>query len=1020
MPLSFSTIYMENKNRITFKWLLLVIFFGLGFNNLLAQTKVVSGTVTDAAGVALPGVSVMVKDSKKGVSTDFDGNFKIDIHEGEVLVFSYVGMETLHHKVTAKDKTLNIVLKEAVNELEDMVVVGYGTAKKITAITGSVAKVSGENLMNKPSASVLDALQGKVAGLSIFSSSGEPSDIATIRLHGSGSIFGRTDPLFVLDGSPVSKQVAILLNPSDIESVTILKDASATSIYGTRASNGVIYITTRRGKGNEEATVTINSQYGFSNLAGREFFNRMMSVEEYAYSLVEFNGFTQDQAEEIIRNNPNPTRWDEVFFKDNVPMLQLNASVSGGGRKTRYYLSGGYYNQEGLMYRSGFERYTLRTNLDTEINHWLKTSFRLSAGYSEFMVNGNAGAASSYEGSLSVLTPPIYPATDENGKRYNWIPGLGALPHPHYAAENNPATSGNVNITPQLSVTVNPIKGLYIKLEGGLQYMNTRYIAYSVPSFVEEYNSFLFPFEPKKKNYASKNVNEILMKTLTNTIEYQFDLGQMHNFTILAGQESLITDFSSLNTRSEGQVSDRAIMLRHGNENKEVLDSRSTNTFNSFFGRIDYSFDNKYFADLSVRRDGSSRFGKNNQYADFWAVGLMWKIDNEKFFKDTKWLDVLDVKFSIGTSGNADVIPEYGSLQRIGNSQFYKDRTAYSIDNPGNPDLEWQKQLKASFGIDIGVLRAVNLSLDLYDRRTTNMLSSLYVPSFSGYIGIIANGGELQNKGVDLYLSVNVFNKAKHKFDFTPFVAFNYNQEKIISLYDGKTSIIGDETPIAFIVGHPLVYYYPIFQQINPDTGDAQWYVPGADPTIRTTDDNTITTTFDGENLRQNTNVKRNPPINGGFGFSASYKNISIQTMFAYSLGKYMINEDRLRTENPIITGFPFESDNQNRTVLDYWKNPGDRTQFPRKVSGRNFTEPDSRLIEDASYIRMKDISISYSLPEETLKRVGFFKGIRVFASGRNLLTFTKYTGLDPEFDIPVKGNNPSTKQYTFGIEVRF
>lgn len=1009
---------MEHENKTRFKWLWVVIFLGLGISDLFAQTKLVTGRVTDATGIALPGVDVTIKNTKRGIQTDFYGQFQIEAKDGEILVFSYLGMETQERKVTSKESNFSVALKEAINQLEDVVVLGYGSAKKVSTIAGSVIKVDGETLTNKPSASVLDALQGRVAGLSIFSTSGEPYGLGSIRLHGMSSTYGGADsPLFILDGSPVSKDVVVLLNPSDFQSVSVLKDASATSIYGTRAANGVVYITTKTGKTRESATVTISSQYGFSSLASREFFDNMMNPEEYADFLVEKGEKTRQEADDLLRAFPNKVRWDRVYFKDNVPDQQLNVSVMGGGSNTRYYASGGFYEQEGLMYRSGFKRYTARMNVNSNINNWLKTEFSLSSGFAKYMINPYAsGGVNSFYGSLSVLTPPIYSPVDENGKRYDYVPIIG-LPHPHYLAENNPASSKNINLIPQVNLTITPIQNLVIKSQAGLQYFNIRSEDVLLPSYVQKAKELYFY---RGNASAKRSQVERLIKTLTNTAEYKWNINNHNTLTFLLGQESTEEDYNQITASSEGQTSDKATLLIHGNENKNVGEQHSASSYNSFFGRVDYQLNDKYFFDLSARRDGSSRFGANNRYANFWAVGALWKIAEEPFLKKYSWLNNLDVKFSIGTSGNADVISEYASLALVRNDNFYKKRPGYLLSDPGNPDLQWQKQLKTTIGLNLALFKKVSLNVDFYERKTTNMLGYIHRPSFTGTMGIMENGGEFRNRGIDVSFSATLLSDQKNKFYITPFVSFNYNQEMILSLHEGKKHILGESSPVSQIVGQPLVYVYPIFKHVNPDTGRSEWYLPGEDVTQLVKDDSRVTTTFDAYDLRQNTGIRRNPPFNGGFGLNAGYRAFTLQMAFSFSAGKYMINGDRYYTENPIATTFHSDN-NQSKTIFDNWKKPGDIARFPSYQHGDLFTQYDSRLIEDASFIRMKDITISYAVPEETIKQIGFFKQIRFFGTGRNLLTFTKYTGLDPEFDVDISsGANPSTKQYTFGIEVQF
>ncbi|MDO5105038.1 SusC/RagA family TonB-linked outer membrane protein [Capnocytophaga sp.] len=1017
---------MQNHGKSYLKWKLSALFFTLLMGVSFAQTREVKGRVTDDNNHPIPGVNVIIKGINLGVMTNMEGEYIIKADTGDVLRFSFIGFKTEEKRVGESTKMINIVMKEDVTELDDVVVVGYGTAKNVSTVVGSVVKVDSEKISNKPSASLLDALQGKVAGLSISSSSGEPSSAGTIRLHGIGSVNGGGEPLYVLDGSPVSRSVVIFMNPNDFESVTVLKDASATSIYGTRAANGVIYITTKKGKGSDSATFSVSSQYGLSFLASRAFFDDFMNLEEYSQYMVEkekmgfgYNGeFTEEWRNNLLsQENPPNTRWDRVYFRDYRPSQQITVSASGGNTKTRYYISGGYFSQEGMMYKSNFERFTARLNLNATLNNWLKTNISISTGYSEYMQNPNTGSNADY-GSLGILYPPHYRDVDEKGKRYDVIPDL-LLPHPHYIAENTPSVTKNISLIPQLSLTATPIKNLTIKSQLGIEYRDSRAHSYEKPSYREESNLRNYR---EDLPFTSRSSTPILKQTLTNTAEYKLDFAPKRELTFLLGQESIKDEYSTLGGRSEGQTSDEATMIIHGNKNIKVYDGHQVTTFNSFFLRLDYIHDNKYFFDVSVRRDGSSRFGKNNQYTNFWAVGALWKAGEENFLKKASWLDRLDLKYSVGTSGNADAINDYLHLSLASNTQFYKDRPSYVLSSPGNPDLQWQKQIKQTLGLNVGLFKRVYLNTELYYRLISDMLTGIARPTFSGNAGISENGGELRHRGIDVSLSVDVL-KGKDFF-IAPFLSFNYNQEKVLSLHEGKKSVVVDVTSEAYIVGEPIRYYYPMFYRINPDDGRAQWFLPGDDPTVMNNNTAQVTTDFNSEKLKQNTGVSRYAPINGGFGLEAGYKNFRFNMAFAYTFGKYSVNIDRYRTENPIATiGWP--NSNQSRRVLEnVWKQPGDIATFPSYQHNQPFTEKDDRLIENASYIRMKDITLSYSLSEDILRQIGFFKELRFYTTGRNLLTFTNYRGIDPEFDVSLSpsagGGNPNTKQYTFGIDIKF
>lgn len=972
--------------------LLFLVMMGVSF----AQEKEVKGTVRDASGVPLPGASVVVKGTSSGTETDFDGHFSIKIKQGGVLEFSYVGLKTKEVKVGASSN-LNVVLEEDAQQLDDVVVIGYGTGRKVGTVVGSVARVGGEQIAQSPGNAV-DAMQGKVAGVQIFTSSGEPSALSTIKLHGMGSLGASSTPLFVVDGIPVSQEGVRALNQADFESISILKDASATSIYGSRAANGVVYITTKRGKSGK-GQVTVNTQYGLSNLANREAFDVMMNADELAKFWVETKFRTQAQVDALRKQYPYDTRWDRVYFLEDAPNYQLDLSVAGGTDKTRYYVSGGYLNQKGLMYRSGFERFTFRTNVETQVNNWLKMGANVAISYSDYITNAYTGADTN--GGLSILAAPFYSPVDANGKRYDLIPGWNRY-HPEYLLEKNPSNYTDLDVIPTGFISITPIKNLTFRTQGGMQFQNGTYSYNRLPSHIANPNNGI----------ARQRAERFLQRTLTNTLEYKFSLGK-NNFIALVGQEFVTA--SSHFFQGEGQklINDNLLLLSHATANKEISETKSFNVTQSIFGRLDYNFQDKYYLDFSLRRDGSSKFSPRNKYGDFWAAGVMWKVKKENFLKDVKNINDLSLKFSVGTSGNSD-IGNYTHQALTGISQ-YAGNTSFAITAAGNPDLTWERQTKYTLGINSRFFDRVTLDVDFYNRLTTDMLMDVPVNYATGFATIKKNVGELQNKGLDVTLSVDAYrNKAKDVY-VRPYVTFSYNQEKVLSIFDDKQSWYRTGYGYGYVVGQPVKYFYPILKGVNPTNGDMEWYLPSSDIAQETRDDSRVSNTFSTETLTQNTGYNYNAPISGGFGLSAAYKAFSLQVDFTYNYGKYLINNDRYFTENPTrFGGF-----NQNRSVFDYWKKPGDVTRFPRY--GVQFTQFDTGLVEDASFLRLKNVTLAYAMPKDILKEVGFFEGIRFYATGRNLLTWTKYSGADPELDSNLAmGVNPNTKQYVFGVELKF
>ena len=966
-----------------------------------AQTKEISGVVRDASGSELLGVAVIVQGTHRGTQTDLKGHYKIKAQKGEVLEFSSMGLKTQTFKV-GNSSQIDVVLVEDIQDLDEFVVVGYGSGRKISSVVGSVARVGEKDIAQRPSGNVVDALQGKVAGLQVSISSGEPSGLSKIRLDGVGSLGGATNsPLFVLDGITVSDATIRALNQSDIESISVLKDASATSIYGSRAANGVVYITTKRGKNNTKGEISFSTQYGISDIADRRHFERMMNADELAAFLVDIGRYSQAQMDEIRRKNPYDTRWHKVYFRENVPMEQVDLSVSGGNEKTTYYVSGSYFNQEGLMYRSGFDRLTLRSNIDSRVNNWLKLGVYFNTAYYKIQTNPFAG--NNPDGGLSYMLEPFYSPVDENGKRKDYMEGINRY-HPEYYAENYPSSITALDFIPSGFVEITPIKGLTFKTNAGVRFTNAVNSSTRLPSFKGSRND----------GNTSKEYNKVLIKTLTNTLEYKFDLAQKHNFAILLGQESVKNESSSFSASGSGLINDDLTLLSNTTKNKTVNETIGISTINSVFGRLDYDYLGKYFADFSLRRDGSSKFSPDYKYANFWATGIMWKLKKEKFLENNQKINDLSLKFSVGTSGNSD-IGDYTHQALVGTGQ-YNDNTTYSLSNSGNTELTWEKQRKYTIGLISAFFdNRLNVNADFYSRITESMLMNVPVAYTTGFSTVKRNIGKLQNRGFNVAISTDIYRDKERGILVTPYVNFGYNKNKVLELFSGKTYWKNSDMT-AYIVGESIKYVAPIFKGVNPDNGEPQWYANDPEhPENTIKDDNKIVERNYSAALAQNTGYDRYAPINGGFGFSASYKSVSLQADFAYSIGKYTYNNDRYFNENPtVFSGYTYD-----RSVKNYWKQPGDITQFPKKE--RRFTELDGRLIEDASFLRLKNITLAYSLSDEILKEVGFFSRVRFYVTGRNILTFTKFTGLDPEIDNAfLAGNNPGTKQYVFGVELKF
>jgi TonB-linked SusC/RagA family outer membrane protein len=982
------------KRILTFFTLLLITG-----SIVMAQTVQISGTVTaQEDGSPIPGANVTVKGTTIGAITGPDGRYQLTVPtNATTLVFSFIGMAEQEVLIEGRT-TINATLTTELVSVEEVVVVAYGTAKRVGTVVGSVTQVNSAKIIEKPVANIFDALQGKVAGLQVYTSSGEPSQLSSIRLHGVGSLSASSTPLYVMDGVPINSDAMLSLNPNDFESVTILKDASATSIYGSRAANGVIYITTKRGSANTAPIVTVRTQYGFSTLANLDYFNSFMNTKELTDFWIASGYRTQAQVDQLLTDYPNDYKWYKFYYKDQAPTYQGDVSVAGGGGKTTYFVSGSYFFQDGLAYRSAYDRKTMRSNIDSKLNNWLSIGLNLTAGTDTRQTNPY-GTNSTNRG-LALLAQPFYTPYDKDGKEYpDMIPGWGRY-NPKYLANKNPSEANNIQFDVMSYIQLTPMKGLTIRSQVGMDAYDYRSFSRTLPSSLQSLNN----------GYSREDFSRSVTRTITNTAEYKFTLLSDHNITVLIGQEGIDNTYTSFWGESRGQTDDRLMLLSHGPNSRAVSSGKSEYAYLSFFSRIDYGFRDKYFVDFSARRDASSRFGRLNRDAYFYAGGVMWNAKKEGFLQDLAFLSTLSVKVSIGTSGNSE-IGNYANLALVG-TNTYDNATGWAISSPGNPDLGWENQLKTTAGLKFSLFRdKYRFNIEFYDRRTSNMLINVPYPYTSGFSEVLSNVGTLKNTGVDLAFDLDILRT--RDYYITPYLNINYNSDKVTELFQGKEYWNIPNTGVTWAVGKPVSYFYPLFAGVDPADGQPMWYVPGTDVTETTRE--TTTKTFVSANLLQNVGKRRNTPISGGFGLNTGWHGIALQADFAYAWGKNMINNDRYFFENPnVFGGF-----NQKKRIADFWKQEGDETLFP--AYSAQFTQFDSRLVEDASFMRLKNLTLSYNLPVNLVSKTKIISGAKVFATGRNLLTFTKYMGPDPEVDSNIGlGTNPNTKQYSFGIEVSF
>ena len=975
-----------------FMLLLTCLFIGIGL--VTAQVTKVTGTViSEEDGLPVVGASILVKGTAVGTVTDMDGKFQLPNvpSSAKTLVISFIGMKSQELPIK---QTMNIVLKPDTETLEEVVVLGYGSGKKIGSIVGSVAKVNSEKLSAKPVANAMDALQGQVSGLQVYTSSGEPGSSSSSYIRGVGSLTADNEPLYVLDGTPVSSSVMVMMNPNDFESVTVLKDASATSIYGSRAANGVIYITTKRGRIGEKAVITASGNYGTARLA-RRVSNPMNSTELLGYQLS--HGIIKQETYDKYINSSIDTNWQDYFFKDDAPTYQANLSIQGGSDKTTYYVSGSYYYQDGITPRSEYNRYTFRSNLESRPTDWLRFGVNFGATYDEQQTS-----LFTYQGSNSlnggifgtILNPTYYNPYGEDGSKLEVIPGLNRY-SPYYLSDKQPSSSNTAQLDGTAFLQLNPIEGLTIRSQFGIEAYDFRQTSKRLASHPNA----------TQGGYTYEGFRRNAKLTITNTAEYNFKIKDEHDFTILIGQEGIKNDYQRFASETTGQSDDRLSMLEAGTVATLLGADENdlyTYQFLSFFGRINYALNDKYFADFSIRNDASSRFGKNNRNAIFMSGGLMWNMKKESFLEDVNFLSDLKLKASIGTTGNSS-IGNYEHLALVG-TNLYNAQGGWKINTPGNGDLGWEKQTLTNIGVEASFWNKYRIELTYYNKKTSNMLMDVPVPYTSGFSSITQNVGSMTNSGVEIAISLDLL-KTKDWF-----VGFNmnyaYNKNKITELFYGYDEWAMPNYLVSYNVGEPVQYYMAKWAGVDPADGQQMWYVPGTD--------GETTKEYDEELLQQATGKKRYAPHNGGFGLNVSWKGLSLNADFAWVLGKYMVNNDYYFAANP----YNFAGYNQSKDVLNEWKEPGDVTDIP---AFGNVMQFDTHLLENASFLRLKNISLSYTLPKNWLLPTKVIQGVRIMATARNLFTITNYKGADPELDTNLTyGAYPNTKQFTIGAELTF
>ncbi len=951
----------------------------------------VSGVVTSAEdGAPLIGVVVM-SSAGGGISASDDGSYSISVPAGTLLSFHAISYQTVEYVVPSgnPEVTFNVSMESDSQLLEETVVVAYGVRKKGT-ITGSVSSVKSEKIENTPTAAFDQALQGQVPGLTVMASTGEPSVATTMVIRGTNSINSGTAPLYILDGAAISSSEFNAINPSDIESISVLKDASSTSIYGARASNGVIVITTKRGRMADKPTITFRAQLGVSNVADGQW-NLMDTEQRIAYE----KEIGIDAGKDYGLLSQTNVNWADVVYNDAALLQNYELSVSGATEKTHYYISGAYYDQEGVAIGSNFNRYSLRVNLEQRAAKWLTVGTNTMLNYQ--------GIEQADDGQPSVVTPisaaqfmlPYWNPYNKDGsvaKTGDTWNGDGV--NPIEWLENNPLTFKRYKVFSSIFAEARPIEGLSIRSQFTVDYTHTTGYGKSYPDFAPN----------QEQGQAMRSSTDGMTLSVTNTIGYQFDIDHIHSFNFMVGQEGINYHYEAFNVLSQGQNNHYLTNLSTGSRVSSWGDTTDDDYgFLSFFARAEYNYANKYYLELSGRADASSRFGRSGRWAGFGSVGLMWNMLNEDFLAPSRsWLTFAQIALSSGTAGNSE-IPNYNHLALVGNAGDYVGTPGLAPISQGNENLHWESTWTTNLAFHFGFWNRLNVDLELYNKYTYNML--MLVPksySDNGFGSNWDNVGAMVNRGAEL----NLTGTALQIGDFTWMLNANvsYNHNRITELYGGVDEYEMASTSLKLVVGHDSgEFYLNRFAGVNPANGDALWYTADGQITDELRDEDRVMV---GKSF--------NAPWAGGFGTTFSWKGLSLSAQFSWVADRWVINNDRYYQES----NGRFQTYNQSVKLLDRWKEPGDISETPRHGE---FMEFDDRLLEDASFLRLKNLMLSYQIPSNVIQRSGFIEGLRVYFQAQNLLTFTNFSGLDPEGvgNIYI-AQYPMSRQFTFGLDLTF
>ncbi|HEX5655291.1 MAG TPA: TonB-dependent receptor [Chitinophagaceae bacterium] len=997
---------------------------------LWAQNKTVSGKITDSKdGSPIVGATILVKGTRSGTVTGQDGSFSLSVPESATtLVISALGFDSQEVGITGAPVQVALRVGET-RSLDEVVVVGFGTKIK-RDLTGNIARVKGNEVANLPVPNLTQALQGRAAGVFVEANNGKVGEGVKVRIRGAGSISAANDPLYVVDGIPIntgglSGNALADINFNDIETFDILKDASAAAIYGSRAAGGVVLITTKKGRAGK-TNLAVNMQYGTNKptnyrgfLDAKEYVDLLreaainsdiiegvdpLDPAQYPGSWLEFaeNRLTRYSGYSNWRNLETNTNWEKLAFNDDSKTKIVDVTASGGNEKTRFYISGGFHDQEGILILNDFQRISSRFNLEHDASDKIRLGFNLSVSRT---VGNRNNLDNAFQTPMQLVAlAPITPPKDQNGNYYDrpvttYYNGLIEL-------DNSVYKSTTIRNIGNLFLAYRLVKGLTFRTEVGID--------------IQTQNDELFRGSKtltglSTNGYGQSDWLRNITLNTNNYFNYIKTLGGKHDIDAILGMsyQKYNTDFTSV--WGEDFPVDALQKLASAGRITGGTSSLTESSIVSYFTRGNYKFDDKYLASISLRVDGSSRFGRNNQYGFFPAFSAGWIITEEKFLDNSKWLSFLKLRGSYGLTGNDGGFGNFSQLGLYGASK-YNNQSGLIPTQLANPELKWERSKQMDIGIDFGLFsNRLTGEVDYYVRKTDDLIYSVPVPGTSGFSTQLVNVGSMENTGFEVVLnSTNIKGK-----DFTWNTSFNIakNKNEITKLDGDQTSIPGNDGRYlnSLIVGEAIgVFYGPKFAGADPDNGDALYYEE--DGKTLTNDYNDAGNFVVGD---------PNPDWIGGLSNNFSYKGFELNVLFQGVFGNQIMDG---------AGGFMSASfdwfDNQTRDQLRRWQKPGDITDVPQlRLGYGNGIQASTRYIQDGSYVRLKNVTLAYNIPSSVLNKIKL-RSARLYVTGVNLATFTDYTGWDPEVNTDYRAGNrnqggdfyaaPQIKSITFGINLGF